>query len=248
MFKCTSITIAGLLLAVMSSLASAQTIEETIKKTIEPRLGDGTKVIAVTKTPYSGLYEVQVNGGGAPDILYTDAKGKYLFIGNVVDVQTYQNYTKDRVDAISAVKFNDLPLDLAFKTVKGNGSRVIAIFEDPNCGYCKKLQETLKGVDNVTVYTFLYNILSPDSVVRSRNVWCSANPSKAWEAWMVDGKATPSAPVSCSAPNEKVLALGKKLRVSGTPTIFFADGSRIPGAIDAAGLEEKFKTVYPSKS
>jgi thiol:disulfide interchange protein DsbC len=238
------IAFAGLLLACVTSLASAQVTEANIKRLIEPRLGDGAKVASVTKTPYAGLYEVQVDG----DILYTDANAKYLFIGRVVDTQTYKDYTKERVDAISAVKFSDLPLDLALKTVKGNGKRVIAVFEDPNCGYCKRFQETLKSIDNVTVYTFLYNILSPDSIVRSRNVWCSANPTQAWDDWMVNGKKTPDAPGTCAAPHEKVLALGQKLKVTGTPTIFFADGSRIPGAIDAKGLEEKFKAVYPSKS
>ena len=239
--------IAGLLLAAamsLASLASAQTTEANIKKTIEPRLGDGAKVTAVNKTPYSGLYEVVVDG----DVIYTDANAKYLFIGRVVDAQTYKDYTKARVEAITAVKFNDLPFDLALKTVKGDGSRVMAVFEDPNCIYCKKLQTTLKSVDNVTVYTFLYNILSPDSVVRSRNVWCSADPSKAWQDWMTDGKTTPDAPAACAAPHEKVLALGQKLKVTGTPTIFFADGSRIPGAIDAKGLEDKFKDIYPNKS
>ena len=233
--------IAGLLLATVASLASAQTTEANIKRLIEPRLGDGSKVTAVTKTPYAGLYEVQVDG----DILYTDAAAKYLFIGRVVDTQTYKDYTKERVDAISAVKFSDLPFDLALKKVKGNGSRVIAVFEDPNCGYCKRFQETLKSIDNVTVYTFLYNILSPDSIVRSRNVWCSANPVQAWDDWMVNGKAAPAAPAACAAPHEKVLALGQKLKVTGTPTIFFSDGSRIPGAIDAAALEEKLKSVNP---
>jgi thiol:disulfide interchange protein DsbC len=234
----------GLLLAAVTSLASAQTQEANIKKLIEPRLGEGAKVTAVTKTPYSGLYEVQVDG----DIIYTDANAKYLFIGRVVDAQTYQDYTKARVDAITSVKFSDLPLDLAMKTVKGDGSRTIAVFEDPNCVYCKKFQQTLKSVDNVTVYTFMYNILSPDSIVRSKNVWCSANPAKAWSDWMTDGKTPPDAPANCVAPHEKVLALGQKLKVTGTPTIFFADGTRIPGAIDAQGLEQKFKAVYPPKS
>jgi thiol:disulfide interchange protein DsbC len=242
MFKC--IPLAGLVLAAASSLASAQTVEANIKKLIEPRLGDGAKVAAVTKTPYAGLYEVQVDG----DILYTDANAKYLFIGRVVDTQTYKDYTKARVDAISAVKFSDLPLELAMKTVKGDGSRKIALFEDPNCVYCKKFQQTLKSIDNVTIYTFLYNILSPDSIVRSKNVWCAPNPSQAWHDWMVDGKATPDAPAGCVAPHEKVLALGQKLKVTGTPTIFFADGTRIPGAIDARGLEEKFKTVRAPQS
>ncbi len=235
----------GMLLAAAATLACAQTQEATIKKLIEPRLGDGVKVTAVTKTPYSGLYEVQVDG----DILYTDANAKYLFVGRVIDTQTYKDYTKARVDAITSVKFSDLPLDIAMKTVKGTGARTIAVFEDPNCGYCKQFQKTLKTVDNVTVYTFMYNILSPDSIVRSKNVWCSANPSQAWRDWMIDGKTTPDAPATCmSNPSDKVLALGQKLKVTGTPTIFFVDGSRVPGAIDAAGLEAKFKALYPPKS
>src|ERR1700693_3280768 len=109
----------GLLLAAGTSLASAQTQEANIKKLIEPRLGEGAKVTAGTKTPNSGLYEVQVDG----DVIYTDANAKYLFIGRVVDAQTYKDYTKARVDAITAVKFSDLPLDLAMKTVQGDGLR-----------------------------------------------------------------------------------------------------------------------------
>lgn len=216
--------------------ARADATEDTIKKNIEPRLGAGVKVTDVKKTPYAGLYEVQVEG----DVLYTDANAKYLFIGRVVDTQTYHDYTKERVDAINQIAFADLPLNAAIKTVKGNGKRKIAIFEDPNCGYCKKLhKETLSTLDNVTIYTFPYNILSPDSAVKSRNIWCSSNPSKAWSDWMVSGKEAPEAPASCKDVNDQVLALGQKLRITGTPTLFFTDGSRIPGAIDPASLEKK---------
>ena len=141
------------------------------------------------------------------------------------------------------MKFSDLPLDLAIKTVKGNGKRVIAVFEDPNCGYCKKLQKTLLDVDNVTVYVFQYNILAPDSIEKSRNIWCSSNPGRAWSDWMLSSKEAPAAPATCKAPHEQVLALGKSLKVTGTPTLFFTDGSRIPGAIDAKDLETKLEAV-----
>lgn len=225
-------------------LAAAASFGETaqeaaVKKLIEPRLGQGAKVDSVTKTPYSGLFEVRTGG----DIIYTDEKAKYLFVGRVVDTQTYHDYTKERVEEISRIKFSDLPLDSAMKVVKGDGKRVIAVFEDPNCGYCKRFRHTLQEVNNVTVYTFMYNILAEDSAVKSKNVWCSAEPSKAWDDWMLNGKAAATAPANCSNPNEKVLALGKKLRISGTPTIFFTDGSRIPGAIDAAALETKFTAL-----
>jgi len=233
-----------LVLAVTLGLTAAASFGETtqeaaVKKLIEPRLGQGAKVDSVVKTPYSGLYEVRTGG----DIIYTDEKAKYLFVGRVIDTQTYQDYTKQRVDEISKIKFTDLPLASAVKMVKGDGKRVIAVFEDPNCGYCKRFRHTLQEMNNVTVYTFMYNILAPDSATKSKNIWCTADPAKAWDDWMLNGKAAAAAPASCNAPNEKVLALGQKMKITGTPTIFFTDGSRIPGAIDAKALETKFAAI-----
>jgi len=231
---------AALLCGLMLNAASAETAQEAaVRKAIAPRLGPDAKIVSVTKTPYSGLYEIQVNG----DIIYTDANAQYLFVGRVVDTRTYQDYTKARLDEISKVAFSDLPLNLAMKSVKGNGKRVIAVFEDPNCGYCKRFDHSLQDVDNITVYTFLYNILSPESITISRNVWCAPDRNKVWDDWMINGKQPPAAPADCNAPHEQVLALGKRMRVTGTPTIIFADGSRIPGAIDAKGLEAKLATI-----
>lgn len=228
------------MLALLSTLATAETAQEaSVKKLIEPRIGDGAKVDSVTKTPYSGLFEVRIGS----DIVYTDEKAQYLFVGRVLDAKTYQDYTKARVDEISKIKFSDLPLASAMKTVKGNGKRVIAVFADPNCGYCKRFEQTLQGMDNVTVYTFLYNILSEDSAVKAKNIWCSADRAKTWEDWMLNSKAAAAAPANCTTPNEKVFELGRKLKITGTPTIFFADGTRVPGAIDAKGLESKFASI-----
>jgi thiol:disulfide interchange protein DsbC len=208
----------------LASCVDAQTnVESTIKKALEPRLS-GAKIESVKETPYSGLYEVRVAG----DILYTDKKGEYLVIGQVYDVKSSRNLTRE----------------MALKQVKGNGKRVIAVFEDPNCGYCKRLrQTTLKEIDNVTIYTFMYNILSEDSSVKSKNIWCASDRNKAWDDWMIAGKVPPTTPAACESPNEKVLALGQKLRITGTPAIFFADGSRIPGAIDLKALEGKFDSL-----
>ena len=228
------------MLALLSTVAAAETAQEAaVKKLIEPRMGEGAKVDSVQKTPYSGLFEVRIGS----DIVYTDEKAQYLFVGRVLDAKTYQDYTKARVDEISKIKFSELPLAAAMKTVKGNGKRVIAVFEDPNCGYCKRFEQTLQGVDNVTVYTFLYNILSEDSAVKSKNIWCSADRVKAWDDWMLNSKAAAAAPANCTTPNEKVFELGRKLKITGTPTIFFADGTRVPGAIDAKGLEAKFASI-----
>jgi thiol:disulfide interchange protein DsbC len=224
---------------IASCVGAETTVEANIKKAIEPRLG-GAKIEAVHETPYAGLYEVRVAG----DILYTDKKGEYLILGHVYDAKTSQDLTRARIDDIQKIKFSDLPLDMAIKQVKGDGKRVIAVFEDPNCGYCKRLrQTTLKNMDNVTIYTFLYNILSDDSSAKSKNIWCSADRAKAWDDWMINGKMAPAAAESCATPNEEVLALGQKLHIQGTPAIFFADGTRIPGAVDQKTLEAKLSSL-----
>jgi thiol:disulfide interchange protein DsbC len=228
------------LLALTAASASAQTGQEaSIKKLVEARLGDGAKVDSITKTPYAGLYEVRIGG----DIIYTDAKADYLFVGRILDTKNQKDYTRARLEEINKIKFSDLPFDSAVKMVKGNGKRVIAVFEDPNCGYCKRFRHTLNDMDNVTVYTFMYNILAEDSSVKSKNIWCSADRSKAWDEWMLNGKAPAAAPANCTTPNEKIFELGRKMKITGTPTIFFADGTRIPGAVDAKTLEDKLASL-----
>ncbi len=232
------------LLGLTTAVAFGETAQEAaVKKLIEPHLREShpdAKVDSVIKTPYAGLYEVRTSG----EILYTDEKAQYLFVGSVIDTKLHRDYTKERVEAINMIKFADLPFDSALKMVKGNGKRKIAVFEDPNCGYCKQLRKTLQDMDNVTIYTFMYNILSPDSGTKSKNIWCTADRAKAWDDWMVNGKEPAVADASCTtSPNDKVLALGKKMKISGTPTIFFTDGSRIPGAMDVKGLEAKLASV-----
>jgi thiol:disulfide interchange protein DsbC len=224
----------------IASCVGAETpVEANIKKALEPRLG-GAKIEAVKETPYAGLYEVRVAG----DILYTDKKGDFLVIGHVYDAKTSQDLTRARIDEINKVKFSDLPFENAIKQVKGDGKRVIAVFEDPNCGYCKRLRQTaLKDMNNVTIYTFLYNILSEDSFVKSKNIWCAPDRAKAWDDWMINGKMAPAAPADCKTPNEQVLALGQKLHIQGTPAIFFTDGTRIPGAVDLKTLETKLSSI-----
>lgn len=238
--KGTVVALLSLCTSLLTSTAIAASAQEAaIKKSIESQL-NGAKVENVSKSPYFGLFEVHTNDG---NIVYTDAKSQYLFTGHIIDAKTSKDLTQARLDEINKIKFSDLPLELATKVVKGNGKRVIAIFEDPNCGYCKRFRQTLQGVDNVTVYTFMYNILSEESNTISKNIWCSADRNAAWDEWMVNGKAAPTAPATCVSPNDKVLALGGKLKITGTPTIFFADGMRIPGAVDAKSLEAKFATI-----
>ena len=225
----------------LMSCADAQNAKEEaqLRKVLSERLG-GVKIDSITKTQYADLYEIRVGS----EIRYTDKTGSIMVVGHIFDLKSSQDLTQARIDDLNKINFDDLPKELAMKTVKGNGKRVMAIFEDPNCGYCKRFrQNTLANIDNVTVYTFLYNILSPDSTTKSQNIWCSADRNKAWDDWMLNGKAPAAAPAGCTAPNDKVLALGQKMNINGTPAIFFADGSRIAGAVDQRTLEAKFATI-----
>ena len=224
----------------LMSCADAQNTDEAkLRKALEKAYG-GAKVDSVKKSPIPGLFEVSIGN----EVRYTDQTGRYLVEGHIFDLQTRTDLTQARIDDLNKINFDELPFELALKTVKGNGKRVMAIFEDPNCGYCKRFRQTsLANVDNVTVYTFMYNILSPDSFTKSQNIWCSADRNKAWDDWMLNGKAAPQAPNGCKSPNDKVLALGQKMNINGTPAIFFADGSRIAGAVDQRILEAKFAAI-----
>ncbi len=233
------LVVSFLLVATLPVLA--ETVEEKLKKTLTQRLGEGTQVETITKTPYNGLYEVKVGS----EIIYSDADGKFVFIGRILETETSKDITQARLDEINKIKFSDLPLEASIKSVKGNGKRVIAVFEDPNCGYCKRFRKTLADTKDITIYTFMYPILSDDSRAKVKNVACSADKAKAWDDWMINGKTPAAAAESCNATasTEKVLELGRKLKVTGTPTIFFIDGTRVPGAIDAKTLESRLASA-----
>ena len=220
-----------LALAQAADPVSKPSAEATIKRAIEDRMG-GTKIEAVAKTPYLGLYEVRLDG----EILYTDEKMNYIFSGNIIDAKTMQNITEKRLLDLTRIKWENLPLDAAVKTVRGSGKRTLAIFSDPNCPYCKRFEKDLAKVDDVTIYTFLYPILSQDSHEKSKAVWCSADKSKAWSELMLNG--TVPAAGRCDTPIDKNLELGRKYRVTGTPTLVFANGERVPGAIPAEQIEK----------
>jgi thiol:disulfide interchange protein DsbC len=223
----------ALALAATISLPILADEAAVIKKAVETKLA--RTVTSVTKTPYLGLYEVYVDG----QIVYTDEKVSALLIGAMVDGKTMKNVTDERMQKLTAIRFADLPLALAVKQVRGDGKRVFATFEDPNCGYCKKLAKDIAKLDNVTIYTFLYPILSPDSLEKSNQIWCATDRAKAWNEWMIDGKA-PGGKGDCDTTAvKKTIEMGRKLAITGTPTIFFADGERIPGAIPIAKIEQK---------
>jgi thiol:disulfide interchange protein DsbC len=223
------------LIATLSLGAMAQ--EAAIRKNLAERLPNLPKIDQVSETPVKGIYEVRFNHS---DILYTDAKGDFILQGSLIDTKGRLNLTEERQNKLSAVSFDELPLKDAFTIVKGNGKRKMVVFEDPNCGYCKRFERDLDKIDNVTVHVLLYPILSADSGEKSRNIWCAKDKGKTFTDWMVNDIMPPEAKCDASAVARN-FEYGKKIRVTGTPTIFFADGTRVPGAIDA-GRIEKFLT------
>jgi thiol:disulfide interchange protein DsbC len=220
------------LLALASLSASAQ--EAVIRKSIQERLTHWPRIDEVRKTPMPGLYEIRIG----TQLFYSDATGNYLIEGgNLVDLRQGRNLTQERMDKLTAIEFKDLPLKDAFTVVRGNGQRKIAVFADPNCGYCKHFERELAKIDNVTVYTFLYPILSMDSAEKSKNIWCAKDRNKSWQDWMLEDQ--PPAAASCdTAALTRNLALGRKHNISGTPTLVFANGLRVSGAIPMQRVEQ----------
>lgn len=227
-----TVTAATLLLAFATQMASAQ--PDVIKKNLSDRLPNFPKIEEVSNSPVPGVFEIRINGS---EILYSDAQGNHLFQGILIDTLSRTNLTETRINSLLSIPFDDLPVKDAFVIVKGDGKRKLAVFEDPNCSYCKKFERDLEKVDNVTVYVYLYPILGKDSVDKSRAIWCAPDKAKTFTDWMVKEVTPPMIECDASAVDRN-MDFGKKHRITGTPTLFFADGSRVPGAIPLDRLEK----------
>ena len=220
--------------------AHADATTDALKATLQMKLSGQASVTDVRKSPINGLYEVTVG----KQIVYSDPTGRYLMLGAIRDTNTGEDLTQARVDQLNRIDFASLPLKDAIKVVKGNGKRKIAVFSDPTCPYCHKLEETLQSVNNITIYTFLDPILSERSGIMAKQIWCSKDPGKTWENWMVRREPlTGDGNCDVTAVNDN-LKRGQELNVTGTPTVFLADGNRLPGAVSADDLEKALSSVH----
>jgi thiol:disulfide interchange protein DsbC len=208
-----------------------------VKQLIEAKF-PGAAVSNVARSPYFGLYEARFDDR----MIYTDAKVSYVIVGAIYDANTRQNLTDARLRQLNRVAWDQLPLDLAIKKVKGNGARRLVIFSDADCPYCKRLESEMKTLDNVTIYTFLFPIaeLHPDSARKSALIWCAPDRSKAWDEWFASGKL-PNNKGDCETPITKTAQLGQKYRLNATPTLVFADGTMVSGAIPLDQIESELK-------
>ena len=209
--------------------------EAAIRKALAERLPNLPKIDEITRTPIAGLFEVRFGG---TEILYSDATGEHVLNGSLIETKTRTDLTEARLEKLLAIDFDKLPLKDAISLRQGNGSRKMAVFVDPNCGYCKRFERDLTTIKDVTIYTFLMPILGPDSTVKSRDIWCAKEPMRAWRDWMLDGVVPPKAAAKCdTAAIERNVAFSRANRINGTPAVFFEDGTRKPGALPGPEVE-----------
>ena len=224
--------------ALLAATGAARADEDAIRKAVQAKFPRAT-VQSITKLPYLGLYEIVIEN----DILYTDENFEYVIDGNIIETQTGRNFTEEHKRKLASIPFDELPLDLAFKRVKGKGERKMALFSDPDCPFCKRIEQDLAKLDNVTIYMFLYPIesLHPQAGDKAKRIWCSPDKVKAWEDYMNKGVA-PKADPSCDNPVDKLAKYGQQHRINATPTLVFSNGERVPGAISAAQIEKLLST------
>lgn len=197
---------------------------------------DALKVASVRPMPMLGLYEVVTTDH---KLIYTDEKVDYVISGHIYDLNTMNDITGERLEQITAIPLDSLPLELAIKTVKGNGKRQMVVFSDTDCPFCRRFEGELDKVTDVTVYTFLYPIaqLHPDAPEHTRRIWCAPDRVKAWkDYWTAD--VVPASPACDTGALDRILKLGTQHHINGTPTLVFADGHVVPGAMPAEMIEK----------
>lgn len=226
---------AAFLAALSLTLCASSMAQETqIRKHITERLPKFPKIDEIRKTAFPGMYELR----SGDDIYYADAEGDFIIQGQVIDTKSRENLTQTRVDQLRTIDFSALPLKDAFARKFGNGTQKLAIFTDPNCPYCRRLEQSIHQLKNVTVYTFLMPVLGPDSLTKSRDIWCSADAAKAWDDWMLTSTPVRPAQKDCDASAlQRNVALGRQLRITGTPGTITSSGRLIQGAISLNDLE-----------
>ena len=228
--------LATLALVLLASAAAAN--EAQIRKSLEPKLG-GARIEGIQPAPVPGLFEVRFKSREGMQVLYTDATGTYVIQGKIYDTRTDRDLTSERVRKLNAIRFDSLPLDMAVKVKRGNGSRVMAMFSDPYCPACRQFERELAKVDNLTLYVFMYPVIRPANKDHSKAVWCSPDRAKAWIELAANPKPkVPEAAPNCPNPVEKTLELGQGLGVNSTPTIFLANGERFAGMLPANDLAD----------
>lgn len=229
--------------AVVLFASAAFADEAQIRKALEPKLG-ANAIEGISPSPVPGIWEVRLRTRQGPQIVYSDSSGAYLIQGNIYEIRSGRDLTEERFRKISAIKFESLPLEQAVKVQRGNGRRILAMFSDPYCPYCRQFEKTLLQIDDITVYVFMYPVIRPQNADHSKAVWCSPDRARAWLELAIDHKR-PAASADCDNPVEKNLELGRSLGVNSTPTLILANGERVAGGLAAAELIDVLDKASP---
>jgi thiol:disulfide interchange protein DsbC len=242
-----TLIVASLLLgaALIAGPAAARD-EATVRKAAEAFLEGNMKIEGVSRAGFMNLWEVRVSTSEGTRLLYANDEATHFFIGTVYDAKTQTDLTEQRMRRLNTVSFAELPFSQAFKIVRGKGTRQLAYFSDPRCPYCKKFDQEIVKMDDVTVHVFMLPIIAADSAQISRAVWCSPDRAKAWLDWMLNN-VMPTASGTCANPIDRNLELGRKYRVSGTPTLIFVDGQRLSGWRPAPQLSKLLDEAQANK-
>ena len=238
-------------MALAISCAGAWSDEATIRKAWAERTPHAPPIQEIRKTPIAGLYELRIG----TEVVYSDESGNYMLFpshdtadGHLMDMRARADLTSARVDEMTAQEIPGLPYKDAIVRKRGNGSRRMVVFEDPNCHFCKDVEKSFAQLKDVTIYTFLIPILGPDSVKKSHDIWCSPNNGAIWQSWMLDGTAPQRGMGQCDiAAIDRNIALAARFRVNGTPAILFDDGSRFAGAVDLDQLAARLNEASAHK-
>jgi thiol:disulfide interchange protein DsbC len=223
-------------LAALLAATSAFADEAKIRSVLEAKLG-GVRIEGIEPAPVTGLYEVRYVSRDGPQVVYTDANADHIFVGTLYDARTDRNLTEERLHKLLAIDFSTLPLELAVKVKRGNGRRVLAMFSDPHCPYCRRFEQVLAQIDDITVYYFMYPVIHPELIEHSKAVWCAPDRAKAWLALAAQPTAQPPRNgADCDTPIARILELGKQLHVNATPTLFLTTGERVSGGLHAPDL------------
>lgn len=235
-----------LLLAVLCAALPAQADEAAIRQVIEAKLG-GAKVEGVQATPVPGIFEVRFRGADGQRIVYTDAQATHILVGELIDARTDRNLTEERLRRASAINMDSLPYEFAVKVQRGNGKRMLVVFSDPYCPACLEFEKTLARLEDITIHYFMYPVIRPELADHSKAVWCSPDRAKAWLD-LAQRRKPPAASPKCDTPIDKILALGGKLGVRSTPTIFLANGERMRGGPSAVQLQSLLDDAMVQKA
>lgn len=237
----------ALAISLLLSFAPAALADQAaVRRMIEEKVRGAGQVETVRKAPWGDLYEVVVRGADGPQIFYVDSKASVIIAGQAIDAKSGRNLTEERLQKLSAIKWESLPFEAAISTTRGSGRRKIAVFSDPNCPYCKRFEKDLAKLDDVAVHIFLYPIIRPESVTLTKSVWCSKDRAKAWNDLMLHD-IEPAAKPDCDTPVEKLVALGRKLGANSTPTWFLENGERGQGAVPLEEITRRLDAASPAK-